>query len=199
MRSSGNDPPLDVSRHGPTAIIRFSNPEQRNPLSREVMAEIAANMSVFAEDSTCGSVIFTGTGSAFAAGADLRQISGFTAGEALEFGRFGQSVLGGIRDFRGTSVAAVNGFCIGGALDLALSCSRRIASPGAKFAHPGVSLGIITGWGGTQLLPRLIGSKNALKMLLTAEPVGAEEALSMGLIDEIAEKPLERSLEYVED
>ncbi len=190
---------LEVSRIGPTAVVKFNNPEQRNPLSREVMVEIASNMSAFAEDRTCRGVVFTGTGQAFAAGADLRQIAGFTADEALEFGRFGQSVLRLIREFRGISVAAVNGFCIGGALDLALSCSCRIASPGAKFAHPGVSLGIITGWGGTQLLPRLIGSKNAYRLLLTAEPVGADEALSMGLIDEIAEEPLERSLEYVEN
>ena len=92
------------------------------------------------------------------------------------------------------TVAAIDGFCMGGALDLALSCKKRIASPRSIFAHPGARLGIITGWGGTLFLPRLIGRKKALEILLTAKKVSAGEALKIGLIDEISKKPLEKAL-----
>jgi enoyl-CoA hydratase/carnithine racemase len=93
-----------------------------------------------------------------------------------------------------TTLAAVNGYCFGGALDLAVACDKRIAAPDAVFCHPGVSLGIITGWSGTQRLPRLIGEAKALEMFLTAKRVGAREALKIGLIDRIAENPLRESL-----
>jgi enoyl-CoA hydratase/carnithine racemase len=92
------------------------------------------------------------------------------------------------------TIAVINGFCFGGALDLALSCHVRIASPGAIFSHPGVNLGIITGWGGTQRLPRLVGEAKALEMFLTAKRVDAAEALRIGLIDKISENPLAESL-----
>ena len=86
--------------------------------------------------------------------------------------------------------AVINGYCFGGALDLALACKRRIASPNARFAHPGAGLGIITGWGGTQRLPRLIGQANSLEIFFTASPIDAGRALSIGLIDEIARNTL---------
>jgi enoyl-CoA hydratase/carnithine racemase len=93
------------------------------------------------------------------------------------------------------TIAAINGYCFGGALDLAVACRHRIASPNAQFAHPGVSLGIITGWGGTQRLPRLIGETPTLEMLLTAGRFDAEWALRRGLVDEIADDPLEYALD----
>jgi enoyl-CoA hydratase/carnithine racemase len=88
------------------------------------------------------------------------------------------------------TAAAINGFCFGGALDLALACNKRIASPDAMFSHPGAKLGIITGWGGTQRLPRLIGEAKALEMFLTAKRVNAVEALRIGLIDKISKNPV---------
>jgi len=96
-----------------------------------------------------------------------------------------------------TTIAAVNGYCFGGALDLALACDRRIASPNAKFAHPGAGLGIITGWGGTQRLPRLIGTANTLEMFFSATPVDAERALAIGLVDEIVADSLSAALRFV--
>jgi enoyl-CoA hydratase/carnithine racemase len=90
-----------------------------------------------------------------------------------------------INDLDQTTTAAINGYCHGGALDLALACDRRVASPNATFCHPGVGLGIITGWGGTQRLPRLVGATNASMMFFTAKPINAEEALRIGLIDAI--------------
>jgi len=94
-----------------------------------------------------------------------------------------------IIDLQPATIAAINGYCYGGALDLALACDRRIASPKATFCHPGVGLGIITGWGGTQRLPRLIGTANASMMFFTAMPIDAKEALRIGLIDEIKKDP----------
>ena len=102
--------------------------------------------------------------------------------------------MGKISATKQTTIAAVNGFCFGGALDLTLACDVRIASPDAQFSHPGVGLGIITGWGGTQRLPGLIGEAKALEMFLTAKRVGASEALRIGLVDKIAENPLADSL-----
>jgi enoyl-CoA hydratase len=93
------------------------------------------------------------------------------------------------------TIAAVNGYCFGGALDLALACTIRIASPLAEFSHPGTRLGIITGWGGTQRLPRLIGEGRALEMLFTADRFGAGDALRFGLVSEITDDPLARSIE----
>ncbi len=92
------------------------------------------------------------------------------------------------------TVAAINGYCFGGALDFALACKRRIASPNATFSHPGVGLGIITGWGGTQRLPRLIGEASALEMFFTAAPIMADHAFKFGLVDGIADDPLHRAL-----
>jgi enoyl-CoA hydratase/carnithine racemase len=87
-------------------------------------------------------------------------------------------------------IAAIRGYCMGGAMDLVLACHYRIASPDAVFGHRGASLGLITGWGGTQRLPRLIGTARALQMFLLAEMVNAEEAKRIGLVDEIAEDPI---------
>jgi enoyl-CoA hydratase/carnithine racemase len=95
-----------------------------------------------------------------------------------------------IADAKQTTIAVINGFCFGGALDLALACDKRIASPNAVFSHPGANLGIVTGWGGTKRLPRLVGEAKALEIFLTAKRVAAVEALRIGLIDKISENPL---------
>jgi enoyl-CoA hydratase len=139
-------------------------------------------------------VIFTGTADVFASGADLREIAEVTSDIATEFARRGQSLMWKIASLPQTTIAAINGYCFGGALDLVLACDKRIASPNAKFAHPGTGLGIITGWGGTQRLPRLIGEAGALEMFFTASPVNAERALRVGLIDAIYDEPLARAL-----
>ena len=94
------------------------------------------------------------------------------------------------------TIAAVNGYCYGGALDLALACDHRIVGANARFAHPGTALGIITGWGGTQRLPHLIGEARALEMLLTAEPIGAEEAINCGLADLISNDLMVAAVAY---
>jgi enoyl-CoA hydratase/carnithine racemase len=186
---------LQIEQRENAVVVRFTRPKIRNPLSVRVLDRLAA---VIAAISTQRMLIFTGSEGVFASGADLREISAVTAGAAKEFALRGQSLMNKIDRLPQQTIAAINGYCFGGALDLALSCKKRIASPTARFAHPGTGLGIITGWGGTQRLPRLIGQTNAFEIFFTAEPIDAVRALDVGLIDEIAADPLERALEFVD-
>ncbi len=167
-------------------IVRFTRPEIRNPLSRKVVERLHEIVEDVATSDIRG-LIFTGSGDAFASGANLNEIAALSAEDAPGFARLGQSLMQKIDELPQLVIAAINGHCFGGALDLALSCDVRIASPNAKFAHPGAGLGIITGWSGTQRLPRLIGQGNALEMFFTASPIDAERALQIGLIGSIAE------------
>ena len=183
--------PLIIERRGPAAVITFNRPEIRSPLSVEVLEELVASIPNLGDAER---LIFTGVGDVFASGADLREIARVDGSTARQFGERGQKLMGLIAEFPGLSIAAVNGFCFGGALDLALSCSYRIASSNALFSHPGANLGIMTGWGGTQRLPRLVGEAAALEMFLTAKRIAAEEALKIGLVDEIASDPLAAAL-----
>jgi enoyl-CoA hydratase/carnithine racemase len=141
-------------------------------------------------DKTIKMLVFTGAEDVFASGADLREIAQITNKNVRQFALRGQDLMHKISNLNQLTIAAINGFCFGGALDLALSCDKRIASPNAQFSHPGANLGIMTGWGGTQRLPRLVGEAKALEMFLTAKRVDANEALQIGLIDEISDKLL---------
>jgi enoyl-CoA hydratase len=162
----------------------------RNPLSVDVLCELHRIVDTVVDGRV---LIFTGSKDVFASGADLREISGVTVESAREFSLRGQSLMMKISLLQ--TIAAINGYCFGGALDLVLACKTRIASPNAVFSHPGANLGIITGWGGTQRLPQLIGQANALEMFFTAKRVEVDEALSIGLIDSIADDPLEAAIE----
>ena len=174
-------------------VVRFNRPEIRSPLSVFVLDELheIADRAILEKQN----MIFTGQDDVFASGADLREIAQVTSETAREFALRGQSLMNKISETN--AIAAVNGFCFGGALDLALACRQRIAAPSAQFSHPGANLGIMTGWGGTQRLPRLVGQAVALEMLLTAKRVPAEEALKIGLIDRISINPLETALELL--
>ncbi len=177
-------------------IIRFNRPEIRSPLSVFVLDELHEILDETAKNPVIKRIIFTGKQDVFASGADLREIAEVTEKTVKEFARRGQNLMNKIAATN--SIAAINGFCFGGALDLALSCKKRIASPQAQFCHPGVGLGIMTGWSGTQRLPRLIGEAKALEIFLTAKRIDSNEALRIGLIDEIAENPLEFALRTLE-
>lgn len=185
---------VDTSVLDGVCVVRFTRPEIRSPLSLCVLGELEHVIAEVSFDPSLRGIIFTGTGDVFASGADLREIAEITAENAAEFARRGQDLMAKIASLPQTTVAAINGFCFGGALDLALACDKRIASPNAKFAHPGTGLGIITGWGGTQRLPRLIGQTAALEIFFTASPIDAEDALGLGLVDEISADPLAYAL-----
>lgn len=185
---------IAASTDGSILTIRFVRPEKRNPLSVAVLHELDETVSSF----TGSGIVFTGSEDVFASGADLREIAAVTPCGAAEFALRGQSLFAKIAALPLTA-AAINGFCFGGALDLALSCRFRIASPNAVFSHPGANLGIMTGWGGTQRLPRLIGQANALEMFFSAKRVLADEAMQIGLVDEIADEPLGASLRKIRE
>jgi Enoyl-CoA hydratase/carnithine racemase len=176
------------------AVIKFSRPKEKNPLSLATIREVEQAIDFTEESSEIKTIIFTGSGNTFASGANLKEVAALDETEARGFGLRGQNLMQRIYRLEKLTVAAVDGFCMGGAFDLALSCRRRVASERSVFAHPGASLGIVTGWSGTQLLPRLVGKKRALEIFLTAKRIEARDALEIGLIDEIAENPLEFSI-----
>lgn len=130
----------------------------------------------------------------FSVGADLGEIAGLNGSQAYEFSTMGQQLMQAVDEFPALVFAAVSGYCMGGGLDLALACHRRIAAPNAVFGHRGAALGLITGWGGTQRLPRLVGKAVAMQMFATAERVGAFRALEMGLIEAVADDPIAAAL-----
>ena len=182
---------------GRIKVIRFNRPEIRSPLSAFVLEELHVLLDRIEADRCVEGIIFTGQADVFASGADIREIARLNSENATDFARLGQGLMKKIETSDKMTVAAINGFCFGGALDLALSCKKRVASSGATFCHPGVNLGIITGWGGTQRLPRLIGEARALEMFLTAKRVTASEAFQIGLVDTIADDPLEKAIELI--
>jgi enoyl-CoA hydratase len=173
------------------AILRFNRPEKRNPLSLSTLQELQSSLSVLLPRDDIKGLILTGTNDVFASGADIRELTQLNPASALEFSRFGQGIFQSIADARQITVAAINGYCMGGALDLALACDIRVASRAAVFSHPGGRLGIITGWGGTQRLPRIIGRTRALELFATAGRYSSEAALGMGLVTRVADPVLE--------
>ena len=174
-----------------TAIVRVNKPAERNPLSIQTLQELQNILEDLVAREEIGSIVFTGTDDVFASGANIKELTQLDSVSAIEFSRLGQYVMSTIASANQLTIAAINGYCMGGALDLALACDIRIASTDAVFAHPGAKLGIITGWGGTQRLPRLIGKTAALDLLLTARRFSATEALTLGLITNLDHAPLE--------
>ena len=139
-------------------------------------------------------LVITGSVHFFSAGADLHEIAALTGPEAQRFAHMGQRLMIVVANFPAPTIAAVHGYCMGGGLDLALACHRRIAGPHALFGHRGAALGLITGWGGTQRLPRQIGKARALQMFLAAEKVHTARALQISLVDAMADDPVAAAL-----
>ena len=186
--------PISEEIIGSTTIVRFSRPSQRNTLSTETLNALTETLTRLRSNISLRAVIFTGTADAFASGADINELIRLNPSQAREFSRRGQQLTNTIANLEQVTIAAINGFCMGGGLDFALACDIRIASKSAVFAHPGSNLGIITGWGGTQRLPRLIGKSRAIELFSTARRVTSEEALQSGLITQIADPVLEAAM-----
>ena len=169
-------------------ILRLDSPDKTNRLTSECVGQFARIVEYLARNPH--PLIITGNAHFFSAGADLNEIAALTGPDAYDFSRAGQRLMQLIDDFPALTIAAVSGYCMGGGLDLALACDLRIAAPNAIFGHRGASLGLITGWGGTQRLPRLIGKGRALQMFCAAEKLHAKDALAIGLVNQIAEDPV---------
>ncbi len=177
---------FDVDASG-VALITVNRPEKLNALSVAVIAELDEAFNSVAREPGIRAAILTGAGEkAFVAGADISELAALSALEAREFSLRGQRVFRKIETLSKPTVAAVNGFALGGGLELAMACSVRFASDNARLGQPEVKLGIIPGYGGTQRLPRLVGRGRALELLLSGEPIGAAEAHRIGLVNAVA-------------
>lgn len=176
------------------AIVRFNRPAERNKFSTPILNALDAALTEIERRTELRAVIFTGADDVFASGADIGEIRELTSDTARAFARRGQELFRRISESPRLTIAAINGFCFGGALDLALSCRLRFAAPDATFAHPGATLGIITGWGGTQHLPALIGQPRALEMFLTARRLSSGEAFAWGLVNRVCDGVVEEAI-----
>jgi enoyl-CoA hydratase len=197
MKSEGDerdDAGVVVEIRSSIAIIRLNRPAERNVLSIATLKDLDAALSKVGSRDDITAILFTGTGDVFASGADIRDSMELTPGSALIFAKSGQQVFQKIANGRQVTIAAINGYCMGGGLDLALACDMRCAATEAVFAHPGARLGIITGWGGTQRLPRLIGTARALEIFISARRVSSSEALGLGLVSSIGDPVLDCAL-----
>ncbi len=167
------------------ALVTIDNPPM-NPLDRSVMDGIRDTFNTLVQDETIRAVIITGVGRSFVAGADIKEFASWTPNDAEDLTSKGHRIFSLIENFPVPVIAAVNGFALGGGLELALACDLRIASEKAKFGFPEVTLGIIPGYGGTQRLCRTIPIGKAKKMIYLAEIIDAAEAEKIGLVDAVA-------------
>jgi enoyl-CoA hydratase len=169
------------------ALITVNRPAKLNALNQTVISELGEAFRMAREDAAIKAVILTGAGEkAFIAGADIGEIASVDPMEAERISRRGQQIFRSLETLRKPSVAAINGYALGGGLELAMCCTIRIASPNAKLGQPEVKLGIVPGYGATQRLPRLVGRGRALELLLCGEAIDAAEAYRIGLVNAIA-------------
>ena len=175
------DVKLDV--RGGIATILMNRPEAMNALNEKVLRELRQVIAQLRDDPDVRVVILTGEGPAFVAGADIRAMSSMDQAAIGEFIRTGQEVLNEIEALPKPVIAAINGFALGGGLELALACDIRLASTESRMGLPEVGLGIFPGFGGTQRAPRLIGKGQACELIFTGDQIGAEEAMRIGLVN----------------
>lgn len=180
---------VKVEREGHLAIVHVDRPSKLNALDDLTIAELSAAVAALDDDDAVGAIIVTGAGEkAFVAGADIQVLAQQGVLDGKENARRGQALTLRMENCRKPVIAAINGFALGGGLELALACDVRFASDNAKVGLPEVSLGIIPGYGGTQRLPRLVGSGIALQMILQGDPIDAQEALRIGLVNGVFEQ-----------
>ena len=165
-------------------VVHLQSEDGTNRLTRECVLSLTDAVRGLGRDRR--GLIIAGNDRFFSAGAELEEVAGLSAPAAYEFSRQGQALMEAVENFPAPVYAAISGYCMGGGLDLALACHRRIATSHAVFGHRGAALGLITGWGGTQRLPRLLGKARALEILIAAEKIHAAQALAIGMVDAIA-------------
>jgi enoyl-CoA hydratase len=182
---------LDRRRDG-VAVVRLKRPPA-NALSKALLKELAETAAELTRD-PAGAVVVTGSDKLFAAGADINEFGGEE--EARVVGAHFREALDLLAAIPRATIAAINGYALGGGCELALACDFRVAAPTARLGQPEVRLGVIPGGGGTQRLPRLVGAARAKDLILTGRQVAADEALRIGLVDRVADAPLDAALEW---
>ena len=168
-------------------LIELDNSTGFPRLTHAVLQELHRLLGAEAATPAVRAVVIVGTEQCFAAGADLAEVAALEPLEALRFSFLGQSLMAKIERYPKPIVAAIRGYCLGGGFDLALACHVRVASTDAVFGHPAAGLGIITGWGGTQRLSRIIGTARAREILTTGRTITAREAYAWRLVSRVVE------------
>jgi enoyl-CoA hydratase/carnithine racemase len=185
-----------IDSYGPARILHLTSLDDTNRLTRACVLALTATFAEQEEQPR--PLIIAGNPQFFSVGADLNEIAALTAAEAYEFSALGQKMMNAIAGYPAAVIAAIEGHCMGGGLDLALACHRRIAAPSAVFGHRGAALGLMTGWGGTQRLPRLIGKGRAMELFIAAQTIPAGQAVEIGLVDAIAADPVAEALRQIQ-
>ena len=188
---------LTINDLGTHVEIHLVSKDETNRLTLACVRELHGTVRSLVRDPK--PLILTGNAKFFSAGAEFSEIREIAGSSAVDFAQMGQDLMNGIAQFPSPVYAAIHGYCMGGGLDLALACHRRIASAHAVFGHRGAALGLVTGWGGTQRLPRLVGKGRALAMLVAAEKLDAREAMALGLIDAIADDPVAEAVRRIKN
>ena len=169
------------------ALVTINRPEALNALNTRFFQEMDDVINTISANSDVKVMVITGAGKAFVAGADIAEMVNKNMAEGTTFSKTGQNTFRSLEKMEIPVIAAINGFALGGGLELAMGCDFRIASTKAKFGQPEVSLGLIPGYAATQRLSRLVGLGDALYLLTSAEMIGAEDALRIGLVQKVVE------------
>lgn len=177
---------MQLESRNDVVILSFPEEPLYPRLGTAALEELSDLLTAISKESVVRGVVIAANSCSFATGANIDEISALDAIRACEFARKGQALCRRIRCFPKPLVAAIRGFCSGGGLDLALACHGRIAAYNSSFSYPGGALGLITGWGGTQSFPRKFSKATAFELLLTGERIPATQAISLGLVDELA-------------
>ena len=185
---------LQIKEAQTITIVQFDRPAERNPLTSDTLDEFDQVLDSVDSNSEIQALIITGSDDVFLSGANIRELLELDQPAAAAFSHRGQAIMQKLARMNAVTIAAINGYCMGGGLDLALACDIRVASRDAVFAHPGARLGIITGWGGTQRLPRLVGKSKAIDLFATARRIDSGEALRIGLITSVFDNVLTDSI-----
>ena len=188
---------VTLEKQGHVGVVTMNRPEALNALNDQVLRDLDAVLTQAEEDTELYVLVVTGAGRSFVAGADIGQMSGFSAVEGKAFGVYGNQVFAKLENLSKPTIAAVNGFALGGGCELAMACDIRLASEKAKFGQPETGLGITPGFGGTQRLPRIVGVSRAMELILTAKTISAAQAREIGLVSEVypPEELMDRALE----
>ncbi|MBX5475450.1 MAG: enoyl-CoA hydratase/isomerase family protein [Thermoleophilia bacterium] len=185
-----------LTREGAVAVVTIDRPEALNALDVATLTELRDRLAELAEDAGARAIVLTGAGGkAFVAGADIKYMSGLDPQEAKAWGALGHEATRLLETMPKPTIAAIDGFALGGGCELALACDLRYASSSAKLGQPEINLGIVPGWGGTQRLARVCGIGVAKELIYTGRTVDAEEALRIGLVNAVADPVLQRALE----
>jgi enoyl-CoA hydratase len=177
---------LELTDEG-IAVVTINRPEAMNALNTLFFQEMDRMVEKLSGDPKVKVMVITGSGKAFVAGADIAEMVNKNPEEGSVFSRTGQNTFRSLEKMEIPVIAAINGFALGGGLELAMGCDFRIASSKAKFGQPEVNLGLIPGYAATQRLSRLVGLGDALYLLMSAEMIGAEDALRIGLVQKVFE------------